>query len=228
MATLTSDSRRAALPDGGMTADLAFTDLAEPKGLAGIDGDSFRAGQVAAVMGNVPAMVVANVVAAGLLFWFSRATPGFSPLALWVGAVLVASAAAGLMALRTRPGRATRRTISGITVWAVLFGAMWALVPVVCLLGARSNYCLLVAGIAMAAGGLGAFGLARVPSAALLFTGILTTAVATSSLALDGRIAVDSGKPLGFRQIGEGEIRRHPAVRARRPAGIACHCRHRP
>jgi two-component system, sensor histidine kinase len=190
MATVTSDARRAALPDGGMTADLAFTDLAEPKGLAGIDGDSFRAGQVAAVIGNVPAMVVANVVAAGLLFWFSRAVPDFAPLTLWVGAMVVASAAAWLMALRTDPGRATRRTIDAITIWAVLFGAMWALVPVVCLLGERSNLCLQVAGIAMAVGGLGACGLARVPSAALLFVGILTAAIAVSSQALDGRIAI--------------------------------------
>jgi two-component system, sensor histidine kinase len=190
MSTATSDSRRAETPDGGMTADLAFTDLGEPKGLAGIDADSFRAGQVAAVISNVPAMVVANAIAAGLLFWFSRATPAFAPLTLWVGAMLVASAVAGLVALRMDPGRATRRTIDAITVWAVLFGVMWALVPIVCLLGERSSLCLLVAGIAMAAGGLGACGLARVPSAALLFVGILTSTIAVSSQVLDGRIAI--------------------------------------
>lgn len=190
MATVTSDARRAATPDGGTTADLAFTDLAMPKGLDGIDGDSFRAGQVAAVIGNVPAMVVANVVGAGLLFWFSRAALAFAPLTLWIGAMIVASAAAGLMALRTDPGRATRWTVGAITVWAVLFGAMWALVPVVCLLGERSNSCLQVAGIAMAVGGLGAFGLARVPSAALLFIGILTATIGVSSQALGGRIAI--------------------------------------
>lgn len=173
-----------------MTADLTFTDLAEPKGLAGIDGDSFRAGQVGEVIGNVPAMVVANIVATGLLVWFSRVVPDFAPLPLWIGAMVVASAAAWLMALRTDPERATRRTIDAITLWGVLFGAMWALVPVVCLLGARSNYCLLVAGIAMAVGGLGAFGLARVPSAALLFVGILTAALGVSSQVLDGRIAI--------------------------------------
>jgi PAS domain S-box-containing protein len=195
MATVTPDSRRTTFAgrrhrNGGMTADLVFTDLAEPKSLAGIDGDSFRAGQVAAVIGNVPAMVVANVVAAGLLFWFARAMPDFAPLTLWVGAMVVASAAAWLVALRTDPERATRRTIEAIAIWAVLFGALWALAPVVCLLGGRSNFCLLVAGIAVAAGGLGACGLARVPSAALLFTGILTAAIGVSSQALDGRIAI--------------------------------------
>jgi PAS domain S-box-containing protein len=184
MATVTGDTRRAAAPD------LAFTDLAEPKSLAGIDGHSFRAGQVAAVTGNVPAMVVANVVAAGLLVWFSRAMADFAPLTLWVGAMVVASATAWLVARRTDPERATRRTTHAITLWAVVLGIMWALVPVVCLLGQRSSYCLLVAGIAMAVGGLGAFALARVPSAALLFTGILTAAIGVSSLALDGRIAI--------------------------------------
>ena len=38
MSTVTSDSRRVEAPQGGTTADLAFTDLADPKGLAGIDG----------------------------------------------------------------------------------------------------------------------------------------------------------------------------------------------
>ena len=190
MSIETSDSRRAETPGGGMTADLAFTDLADPKGLAGIDGERFRAGQVAAVASNVPALVVANLVAVGLLFWFSRATPAFTPLTLWGGAMFVASAAAWLMSRRVDSENATRRTVDAIAAWAVLFGVLWALVPIVCLLGNRSNLCLLTVGIAMAVGGLGACGLARVPAAALLFTGILTTTIAAISQVLDSRIAI--------------------------------------
>lgn len=190
MSIVTSDSRRAETPDGGMTADLAFTDLADPKGLAGIDGERFRAGQVAAVASNVPALVVANLVAVGLMFWFSRATPALTPLTLWGGAMVVASAAAWLMSQRVDPEKASRRTVDAIAAWAVTFGVLWALVPIVCLLGQRSNLCLLTVGIAMAVGGLGACGLARVPAAALLFTGILTTSIAAISQVLDTRIAI--------------------------------------
>jgi signal transduction histidine kinase len=190
MSIVTSDSRPPAIPDGGMTADFAFTDLADPKGLAGIDGDQFRAGQVAAVLSNVPAIVVANIIAVGLLLWLSRATPVFMQLSLWGGAMVVASGAAWLVARRCDAGRSRRRTIDAIAAWAVIFGVLWALVPIMCLLGEQSNLCLLIIGIAMAVGGLGACGLARVPSAALLFTGILTSAIALSSQALDGRIAI--------------------------------------
>ena len=190
MSTVTSDSTRVEAPQGGMTADLAFTDLAEPKGLAGIDGDRFRAGQVAAVTGNVAALVIANIIAVGLLFWFAQPATAISPLTMWGGAMIVASTVAWLAASRFDASRSTRRTIDVIAAWAVLFGVMWALVPILCLLGSRSNLCLLSVGIAMAVGGLGACGLARVPSAALLFTGILTTAIAASSQALDGRVAV--------------------------------------
>jgi two-component system, sensor histidine kinase len=190
MSIETSDSRRAEAPDGGMTADLAFTDLADPKGLAGIDGDRFRAGQVAAVASNVPALVVANLIAVGLLLWYSRAMPALTPVTLWGGAMVVASAAAWLMSQRVDPEKATRRTIDAIAAWAVMFGVLWALVPIVCLLGQRSNLCLLTVGVAMAVGGLGACGLARVPAAALLFTGILTTAIAATSQVLDTRIAI--------------------------------------
>lgn len=191
MSTVTSDSRRAETPQGGMAADLAFTDLGDPKGLAGIDVDRFRAGQVAAVAGNVAALSFANIVAVGLLFWFVQAVPAISPLTLWGSAMIIASTAAWLAASRCDAGRSTRRTLDVISAWAVLFGVLWALVPVVCLLGSRwSDLCLLSVGLAMAVGGLGACGLARVPSAALLFTGILTTAVAASSQVLDGRMAV--------------------------------------
>jgi two-component system, sensor histidine kinase len=190
MSIETSDSRRAEAPDGGMTADLAFTDLADPKGLAGIDGDRFRAGQVAAVASNVPALVVANLIAVGLLLWYSRAMPALTPVTLWGGAMVVASAAAWLMSQRVDPEKATRRTVDAIAAWAVMFGVLWALVPIVCLLGQRSNLCLLTVGVAMAVGGLGACGLARVPAAALLFTGILTTAIAATSQVLDTRIAI--------------------------------------
>jgi hypothetical protein len=178
------------VPDDGLTADLAFTDLADPRGRTGIDGDQFRAGQVAAVIRNVPAVMVANVVAVALLFWLARAAPAFTPLTVWGGAMVLASLAAWLVALNFGARKATRRTIDMIGVWAVLFGVMWALVPIVCLLGDRSNLCLLVVGLAMAIGGLGACSLVRVPSAALLFTAILTTAIAVSSQALDARLAV--------------------------------------
>lgn len=190
MATVTSDSRRVEAPQGGMAADLAFTDLADPRGLAGIDLDRFRAGQVAAVAGNVAALVLANIVAVGLLLWFARAAPEISPVTLWGGAMIAASTAAGFAASRCDASRSTRRTMDVIAAWAVLFGVLWALVPIVCLLGSRSDPCLLSVGIAMAVAGLGACGLARVPSAALLFTGILTTAIAASSQVLDGRVAV--------------------------------------
>jgi PAS domain S-box-containing protein len=190
MSTVTSESRRVEALQGGTAADLAFTDLADPKGLAGIDSDRFRAGQVAAVTGNIAALMIANIIAAGLLFWFAQPAPAISPLTLWGGAMVVASTVAWLAASRFDASRSTRRTMDVIAAWAVLFGVMWAVVPIVCLLGSRSNLCLLSVGIAMAVGGLGACGLARVPSAALLFTGILATAVAAASQVLDGRIAV--------------------------------------
>jgi two-component system, sensor histidine kinase len=190
MSIVTSDSRRAENPDGGITADLAFTDLADPVGVAGIDCDQFRAGQVAAVIRNVPAIMVANIVVVGLLFWFSPAALAFTPLTLWGGVMVVASAAVGLVALRVDPQNATRRTIDMITGAAMIFGILWALVPIVCLLGGGTELCLLIIGIAMAVGGLGACSLVRVPSAALLFTAILTFAVAASSHGLDGRVGI--------------------------------------
>jgi two-component system, sensor histidine kinase len=134
--------------------------------------------------------VVANLVAVGLLLWYSRAMPALTPVTLWGGAMVVASAAAWLMSQRVDPEKATRRTVDAIAAWAVMFGVLWALVPIVCLLGQRSNLCLLTVGVAMAVGGLGACGLARVPAAALLFTGILTTAIAATSQVLDTRIAI--------------------------------------
>ncbi len=191
MSTLARDSRRAAAAaDCRLTADLAFTDLTDPQGLAGIDHEQFRANQVAAVVRNVPALMAANLVAVGLLFWIARATPAFDALTVWGSIMGLASGAACLLSLKLGGREAPRRTIDRIAAWAVLFGILWAIVPIACFLTDRSGLCLLVMGIAIAVAGLGACSLARVPSAALLFTGILTTAIAASSQMLDARIGI--------------------------------------
>jgi two-component system, sensor histidine kinase len=170
-------------------SDLAFSDLTDLKGMAAIDADKFRAGQIAAIVRNVPAIVIANLVAVGLLVWIAQATPSVTALSVWGGAMVLASGAAWLVAKFGR-SRVTRRTIDMVAGWAVLFGILWALVPVACLLGGWSGLCLLVIGIALAVCGLGACGLARVPSAALLFTAILIIAIAASSQVLDLRVGI--------------------------------------
>jgi hypothetical protein len=72
-----------------------------------------------------------------------------------------------------------------------MFGVLWALVPIVLPAGSAIEPVPVDGmGIAMAVAGLGACGLARVPAAALLFTGILTTAIAATSQVLDTRIAI--------------------------------------
>jgi two-component system, sensor histidine kinase len=191
MSTVTSDSHRlAATPDDVLTSDLAFADLTDLKGMAGIDADEFRAGQIAAIIRNVPAIMIANLVAVGLLLWIAQATPSVTALSVWGGAMVLASGAAWLVVSTFGHSRATRRTIDMVAGWAVLFGILWALVPVACLLGDRSGLCLLVIGIALAVCGLGACSLARVPSAALLFTAILIIAIAASSQVLDLRVGI--------------------------------------
>lgn len=197
---------------GSMSADLAFTDLAEPVGVAGIDIKQFRALQIAAVMRNVPALMAANSIAASLLVWLAWGDAGYVQLINWLAMLVVVSAAVCLAARKYRRQTDEQKafgSIDKINVCALMFSLLWALPPAMCLQGQPAGVCLLVTGIVVGAAGLGAFSLARVPSAALLYTSVLIGAMAASSLAMGGRLgiatslfAITYGVALGFVIVG--------------------------
>lgn len=178
------------------TRDLAFSNLVNLSKQQGIDPDEYRARQLAIVKRTTPHMMLANITAAVLVSWVAWSSPVFRVVVIWAVAMTCVS---GFMLIkrwlksskprdptwvRRKVGpEATRRA----ELNAALLGALWGALPAATFTTAPAEVSFIIMGVVMGACGLGSFNLSRMPSAALVFASIVTSALAGAAFAIGGR-----------------------------------------
>lgn len=178
------------------TRDLAFSNLVNLSNQQGIDPDEYRARQLEIVKRTTPHMMLANITAAGLVSWVAWSSPVFKVVTIWA---VVMSCVSGFMLIRgwlksrrIRDRAEVRRKIGPeatrrAEMHAALLGALWGALPAATFTTAPAEVSFIIMGVVMGACGLGSFNLSRIPSAALVFASIVTSALAGAAFAIGGR-----------------------------------------
>ncbi|MDH3739975.1 MAG: HAMP domain-containing histidine kinase [Hyphomicrobiales bacterium] len=178
------------------TRDLAFSNLVNLSKQQGIDPDEYRARQLVIVKRTTPHMMLANILAAGLITWVAWSSPVFQVVVLWA---VVMSCVSGLMLIRgwlksrkhSDPAKVRKKVGPEGTrkaeLHAAILGALWGALPAATFATAPAEVSFIIMGVVMGACGLGAFNLSRMPSAALIFASIVTSALAGAAFAVGGR-----------------------------------------
>lgn len=181
----------------GRHADLAFADLDNPRTTAPIDLSQFRAQQIAQLVNASPILLVAN---ASIALGFARlAYDQFAPQAVlaWTAATVVLSLLllAGWWRHKRRPVPvASLVPIRQAEFFAAVLGLIWAAFPALFFDGASDDIRILAVGLTFAISGIGAFALASVPTAAILFCSLIAGSLALTSVKLGG----EEGLSFGF------------------------------
>jgi PAS domain S-box-containing protein len=144
--------------------------------------------------------MIANIMAGIMIAWVAWNTMASAHVLLWsalIAGVSMYILLAGLDRLkpahkrgRPAPVKLGVRAARKANVYAGMLGAMWALLPAMTFGSAPLEICIIIMGMTMGACGLGAFSLARVPSAAVIFASLVTTALAASSFMLGGSVGI--------------------------------------
>ncbi len=179
------------------TRDLAFRNLVNMSTQQGLDPDEYRARQLRTIKRTTPHMMIANIAVALLVSWVSWPTPVFTVVAVWAAVLIGIS---GFMLLdgwrrsrkRNRSDvprvmRASPQSARRAEVYAALLGTVWGALPAATFTTAPAHVSFIIMGVVMGACGLGAFNLSRLPSAALVFASIVTSALAGAAFAIGGR-----------------------------------------
>ncbi len=178
--------------NGQRNTSLAFTDLSKTTHISSIDPGLFRGSQIAVLCSALPLFVLSHVIAAlslskilydyhqmpQSLWWLASS---FAPLAL------LAVVWAGRDKDKSHPGIAKIRWVE---ILAILFGVSWGLCPTIFFASADPGLRVLIIGVTLALAAVGTFALSSVPSAAILYSGIITFLVAVSSTALGATIGI--------------------------------------
>ncbi|MFN0194114.1 MAG: ATP-binding protein [Aestuariivirga sp.] len=177
-------------------ADIVFGDLDQPGHASEIDMGEFRARQIAAVASGSPLLLTSNI---GVSLGFALLSHGhFSVgiIAAWV--TLMVSVSLMLLAswwrnlgkhYETVPLKAIRRA----EFWAIILGVLWAAFPGLFFTSAGPEMKVLIVGLTLAASGIGAMALARIPTAAILYCSLTAGALAITSVKLGGEIGLTFG-----------------------------------
>jgi PAS domain S-box-containing protein len=177
-------------------ADIVFGDLDQPADASEIDMGEFRARQIAAVAAGSPLLLTSNIGVSLGFALISHDHVSWNILAGWVTAMVVVS----LVLLgswwrnlgkhyETVPLKAIRRA----EFWAAILGILWAAFPGLFFTGATAEMKVLIVGLTLAASGVGAMALARIPTAAILYCSLTAGALALTSVKLGGEIGVTFG-----------------------------------
>ena len=180
---------------------LAFRELeSASETLQGIEPDKFRAQQIAAIKRTTPHMMLANIFAAIMVSFVGWNTPASAIVLLWAALMAGISAyifVSGLDRFKPKekrerpfPVKLGPRAVRKANIYAGVLGAIWALLPALTFGHAPHDVCLIIMGVVMGACGLGAFNLSRIPSAALIYASLVTSALAGSSFWLGGSVGV--------------------------------------
>jgi signal transduction histidine kinase len=187
--------------DQDSTRDLAFSNLVNMTRRQGLDPDEYRAVQLSAVKRTTPHMMIANVMAAMLVSWVAWPTAIGPVVLLW--ALVISSVSIFMLLTGWLRSRRRRKDGSGskregvrkaspqaarkAEIYAVLLGVIWGSLPAASFEIAPASVNLIIMGVVMGACGLGSFNLSRFPSAALLYSSILTSSLVGSAFAIGNR-----------------------------------------
>ena len=177
------------------TFDFAFVDLGIPAQAEGEAGE-FRAQQIAAVAATSPVILCANLFAAAMFTWAQWGH--FPPILLMLWALPMGLLALYLLVRRWRYRRkgvavASPRAIRSTETYACLLGFLWALFPALFYEGAPADLKTLIIGMTLASAGIGAFALSAVPSAAILFSLLVSGSLAMTGFGLGDRAGLAFG-----------------------------------
>lgn len=178
--------------DGRRTTSLAFTDLNKTTHISSIDPGLFRGSQISTLCGALPLFVLSHVIAslslAKILYDYQQ-----SPQSIWWLASTFVPL--GLLAVlwvkndKNNPHSSIAK-IHWVELLAILFGVTWALCPTIFFASADPNMRVLVIGVTLAIAAVGTFAFSSVPSAAILYSGLITFLLAVSSTALGATIGI--------------------------------------
>jgi PAS domain S-box-containing protein len=177
-------------------ADIVFGDLDQPGNASEIDMGEFRARQIAAVAAGSPLLLTSNIGVSLGFALISHGHFGFGPLAVWVTAMVCVSLA--LLAswwrnLGKRYESVPLRAIRRAEFWAIVLGVLWAAFPGLFFNSATPEMKVLIVGLTLAASGIGAMALSRIPTAAILYCSLTAGALAITSVKLGGQIGITFG-----------------------------------
>jgi signal transduction histidine kinase len=179
--------RRSSAPGGAPAQATSDQDL--PR----LDPVPFRVAQIEALYSTLPLFVLSHVIVSATFaaiaanrlhldatrWWFALSyVPAALLIVLWV--------------MHDRQKVPARRAteIRWIEVLAFFFGLVWAACPVVFFAEADANLRVLVVTMTLAASAVGTFAFSRVPSAAILFCFLITSALALSGTILGNSLGV--------------------------------------
>ena len=193
MADSKSRGETAAAPRGWR---LAVLNLDKPPGVDSAREGRFRAAQIGSVVRFQASLMAGNMVSA--LAFAAMALAYLHPVAvaLWTGMLVAVSLFLAASAWRRRarefasaPASAIRRAEG----YAVLLGVIWAAFPPLFFADAPPDLRILMIAQVLASAGIGAFAMASIPSAAISYTWLLTTSLASVAVTIGTPTAVVFG-----------------------------------
>lgn len=178
--------------DGQRATSLAFTDLNKTTHISSIDPGLFRGSQISALCGTLPLFVLSHVIAslslAKILYDYQQ-----SPQSIWwLASTFVPLGLLAVLWVKndTNNPHSGIAKIHWVELLAILFGVTWALCPTIFFASADPNVRVLVIGVTLAIAAVGTFAFSSVPSAAILYSGLITFLLAVSSTALGATIGI--------------------------------------
>jgi hypothetical protein len=161
--------------------------------LSSIDAGAFRAGQISATIQHTPYMMAGNLLAASAFSWVAWDQFDRSAILAWAAALVLPSLYLLVTALPRRKRlvkSASPRALRRAEFYAIILGMVWAAFPALFFATAPADLGTLIIAMVLAACGCGAFALARIPSAGIIFTLITGVAMALTSLHIGGSIGI--------------------------------------
>jgi hypothetical protein len=171
--------------------DLAVADLSANFAPGSYDIGRFRASQLHAVARLSPFMLLGNIGAAIAFTWLAYGQFNQTFLGTWAAALIVVSALLLMSWARNRRrdfGQARASVILRAEVYAGVLGLIWAAFPALFFEAAPPDFRIFIVAVLLAAAGMGAFGLARIPSAAIIFSLTIAGSLAMAAFRLGGTL----------------------------------------
>jgi signal transduction histidine kinase len=158
---------------------------------AGMDPGVFRASQIAATQRIIPVTMTGNLLAGGIFAGMAWDELNRSMILIWLAVLALPSLYLLALALAQRgklPHTVTTGTIRRAEIYAIALAVAWAALPALFIPDASSNLRLLIIAMVFAACGSGAFALARIPTAGIIFTVMLCAAMSVATLQVGGSL----------------------------------------
>ncbi|MBL8895281.1 MAG: PAS domain-containing protein [Rhizobiales bacterium] len=150
-----------------------------------IDAGRFRAGQIESILRHIPSLTIANLASAGVLLWLGWDTGLRATIQAWAVALAVLTLwvfSYWAVTCRNRPPSLGIDALRTVEFYACLFGMTWAALPAATFVMASAELRIVLYAVTLAAAGTGTLAMARVPSAAVIFAGIVCSALSVTAL----------------------------------------------